>query len=172
MEKLEWVPVFYNGHETNVEVTKCGRVRRVKKSFTKKALKIGEVDFTKTKLIGGYKRVSILVNSLNDMSITVHRLVASAFLNYKFENKHNLVVDHIDSNKLNNNLINLRIITNRENCSKERTIKTGLPVGVHFSIKRQKFQSDIIINSKRKFLGYFNTAEEASQAYQNKLKSL
>lgn len=30
---MEWKPVYYNGLETNVEVTSCGRVRRVKKDW-------------------------------------------------------------------------------------------------------------------------------------------
>ena len=33
MENLEWYPVYYNALETNVEVTKCGRVRRIKKEW-------------------------------------------------------------------------------------------------------------------------------------------
>jgi hypothetical protein len=30
MENLEWYPVLYNGYETNVEITKCGLVRKIK----------------------------------------------------------------------------------------------------------------------------------------------
>ena len=39
MEKIKWYPFFYNGIETNIEVSKCGRVKRVNKSWIKYPLK-------------------------------------------------------------------------------------------------------------------------------------
>jgi hypothetical protein len=175
---MEWYPVFYNGLETNVEVTKCGKVKRVKKDwygFSKMCtnLHYGEVDFSKLKPHPqGYKIISIQVKTLQKKKTTsIHQLVAAAFLNYKW-NGHKLVVDHIDSNKLNNNIDNLRIITSRENTSKERSLKSGLPTGVCFCKQTKKYSSEIQINGKKNHLGRFNTPEEASQVYQDKLKSL
>ena len=81
-------------------------------------------------------------------------------------------MDHIDSDKLNNNVNNLRLVTNRENVSKERTFKSGLPTGVYFHKRNKKYESQIRINGKKKYLGSFNTIEEASNAYQNKLKEI
>ena len=120
---------------------------------------------------GGYYGVSLCKNSKKETR-RIHQLVAVVFLNYKFCDFPNKVVDHIDSNKLNNHLNNLRVITQRENCSKERSIKSGLPVGVYFNKSRNKFRADIRINGNRYYLGYYNTIEQASQAYQNKLKTL
>jgi len=39
------------------------------------------------------------------------------------------------------------------------------PVGVYFHKRYGKFMAQLRINDKKKFLGYFNTAEEAFQAY-------
>jgi hypothetical protein len=168
---MEFKKVFYNGLETNVEVTECGRVRRIRVDWMKNKSKIGEVDLSKLALNKGYKEIKIQIKGLKGKTIKVHQMVAAAFLNYKF-NGHKLVIDHIDSNPLNNNVSNLRVITNRENCSKEKTIKTGLPVGVSFHKIKRKYQSNFNVNGKQIYLGYFKTPEEASIAYQNKLKSL
>lgn len=176
MEILDWCPVFYNGLETNVEITKCGRVRKVKvdwygKSSGSYLIKYGEVDFNKLKKSTKYKQIGIQIKQLNPKTVYVHQLVAAAFLEYKFQGN-NLVVDHIDSNPLNNNLKNLRVISNRENNSKERTIKSGLPTGVSLCKNINKYTAEIHINNKSFFLGRYKTVEEASQAYQNKLNSI
>jgi len=46
----------------------------------------------------------------------IHRLVICYFMNNKPDNWETLHVDHIDHDKLNNNINNLRIVTNLENC--------------------------------------------------------
>jgi hypothetical protein len=176
MEETKWYPVFYNGIETNIEVTECGRVRRVEVDWYgngKGSYKIehGEVDFNKLKLAKGYKIVATQVKNSKQKSLKVHQLIASVFYNYVWQG-HKLVVDHIDSNPLNNNKDNLRVITNRENCSKEKTLKSGLPVGVYFNKQNKKYISMIYINKKREYLGSFNTPEEASKAYQKALVSI
>ena len=168
----EWHSVLFNGLETNLQVTKCGRVKKIKVDWSIYNRKIGEVDFTNLKLTSkGYKQFGIKIKGLKTRKCHVHQLVAAAFLGYKFEGNKN-VVDHIDSNILNNHVNNLRLITNRENCSKERTLKRGLPVGVSYDKKRNKWLSQIYLNKKKINLGRFNTIEEASNAYQLKLKSL
>lgn len=63
--------------------------------------------------ISGYKKVT-LINTTGTKDILVHRLVAEAFLP-KVEGKE--YVDHIDGDRSNNVLSNLRWCTFRENCS-------------------------------------------------------
>jgi hypothetical protein len=66
----------------------------------------------------GYRRVVI-----NRIHYKVHRLVAETFI----ENADNKPqVDHIDRNKSNNNISNLRWVTNRENSVNRHN---NLPIG-------------------------------------------
>jgi hypothetical protein len=173
MENLEWVPVYYNGIETNIEVTKNARFRKLKVDWMiYNNLKYGEIDLNNIKTnIQGYKSLTIQIKGQNKKQVRLHQLIAAAFLNYKFQGN-KLVIDHIDSDKLNNNLSNLRVVTQRENLSKERTKKSGLPVGVSWRKRDKKYMSYITINNKLVHLGHFNTIEEASYAYQQKLKSI
>ena len=111
-----------------------------------------------------------LVNGSKRRKFYIHQLVAMTFLDHKPEGS-KIVIDHINSNKLDNRLENIQIVTNRENCSKEKTQKSGLPTGVTSPKRTKKFISRISINGKRQMLGSFSTPEEASQAYQNALKN-
>lgn len=170
---MEWIKVYYNGLETNIEVTKSGMVRRVHRDWLGiNTSKHGEISFDKLKKYQGYQVISIQVYSLKTKTVRAHQMMASAFLNYKFTNDRKTVIDHIDSNRSNNRLNNLRIISQRENCSKERTLKKGLPVGVYFIKRNKKYRACITINGKYIHLGYFNTAEEASNEYKKKFLTL
>jgi len=97
-------------------------------------------------------------------------LMAMAFLNHK-PCGHKLVVDHIDNNKLNNRLYNLQVITQRQNCSKDKK-GTSKYTGVHWYKITKKWKSSIWINGKEKHLGYYKKEQEAAQAYQNELKKI
>ena len=99
----------------------------------------------------------------------IHSLVAICFLNH-IPNKFTNVIDHIDSNKFNNKLENLRIITMRENISKDKKNKTSKFTGVRF--KSKKYEAQITINNKQHYLGRFNCEFKAHLCYINKLKSI
>lgn len=77
-------------------------------------------------------------------------------------------VDHIDGNRLNNNPSNLRLVDDFGNSRNSRSTKnkTGYQ-GVSVSSGKNKnlYKSEIMIDGKRKYLGYFKTAEEAHEAY-------
>ena len=77
-----------------------------------------------------------------------------------------LVVDHINHNPLDNRRNNLRICTQQEN-QFNRSIQynnTSGFTGVSFHKYSNKWMAYIKINKKKKFLGYYNTKEEAAKA--------
>lgn len=173
MDNVEWHPFFYNGLETNVEITRCGRVRRVPKDWIKiKYYKdVYEVDLANLTKSRGYIVLGVNIKNSKPRVLGVHQMVASVYLNHTI-NGYSLVVDHINSDRINNHVDNLRIITQRENASKEVTIKSGLPTGVAYNKKNKKYVTTIYIKGRSRHLGYHFNLEEASKAYGDALNSL
>lgn len=100
----------------------------------------------------------------------VHRLVFEAFHGCITEC---LVIDHIDGNPLNNNISNLRQITNRENVSLGHLRKkkhSDLPTGVTYFSKISKYGAYINIEKDRYYLGVFDSIADASNARNNALE--
>lgn len=91
-------------------------------------------------------------------SITIHRLISAC--------PENMVVDHIDGNKLNNRKQNLRICTaqqNKLNSTLFRKNKNGnLMSGV--TMKRKRFSAAITVDGTVMRLGVYKTKEEAESA--------
>lgn len=172
MKNLNWYPFYYNGLETNIEATKCGKIRRIKVDWTKSnSIKLGEIDFLKLKLNNGYRCIGVQVRNIKAKKLLVHQIIASIFLNHQIDGL-KLVIDHINSIKIDNRIDNLRIISNRENISKELAIKSGLPTGVSVIKNKNRFKSEIFINGEKIYLGCFKDINTASQAYQNALNNL
>lgn len=117
----------------------------------------------------GYYTVSLF--KFNKKTFTNHILVAVHFLNHK-SNGFKIIIDHIDNNKLNNNVSNLQLISVRENTSKDRKNKTSKYTGVSWYKITNKWKSSIRINGKVKHLGYFENELDASNAYQSALNCL
>lgn len=75
-------------------------------------------------------------------------------------------IDHIDHNRTNNAILNLRTVKSRENqlnCSVSRNSKTGVN-GVSVHKGTGKYRAYIMVNRKQIYLGLFDTLEEAKQA--------
>lgn len=105
-------------------------------------------------------------------SIMVHRLLAEAYLD---DFAPNLEVDHIDGDKSNNDLSNLRMVTKIENIRAARKPKrkgmTSKYLGVTFDKRAKKdkcYHSRIMFNYKIINLGYYSSEEEAALAYNKK----
>lgn len=80
--------------------------------------------------------------------------------------------DHINRNKLDNRLGNLRTCTasqNAANAPRRITNKCGLK-GVSFDLKRGKYYARVHFEKKRYWLGYFDTPQEAHRAYRAKAR--
>ena len=118
----------------------------------------------------GYELLCLTKNG-TQKTRTVHQLVAESFLNHK-PNRHKLVVNHIDFNRNNNHLSNLEVITQRENTNRKHCKSSSKYVGVSWHKQHEKWSSRITINSNTVNLGSFSTEIEASEVYQNKLKTL
>lgn len=78
-------------------------------------------------------------------------------------------IDHINGNRTDNRIINLRDVTHKENMTNFRKAKknnksSGL-LGSSWNARCSKWISQIRINGKIKHLGYFSAAEDAHQAY-------
>lgn len=86
----------------NYLVSSCGRVRHKKNN-----------NLLKPSLACGYYKVRLSNNGLVEDCL-IHKLVWSLFSTYDMPDS-NTVIDHIDGNKLNNNINNLRRITLSEN---------------------------------------------------------
>jgi hypothetical protein len=119
---------------------------------------------------GGYKQLNLYKNGKRKMFL-IHRLVAIAFIENPDNKK---VIDHIDKNKANNNVKNLRWATskvNKFNQCKYKNNTSGFK-GVSFNKKANKYEARININGKTKYLKHYETPEEASEKYEIKAKEI
>lgn len=83
-------------------------------------------------------------------------------------------IDHINGDKNDNRIANLRSATNSQNMTnrgKNKTTDSGLK-GAYYHKKTGKYFSSICKNYKTMYLGLFNTKEEAHAAYCEAAKKL
>lgn len=115
----------------------------------RKGQEVGSIDSS------GYLQVG-----LDNKQVLVHRIIWMLF-NDSYPEQ----IDHIDRNRLNNLIDNLRPatnMTNQHNASMRKDNSSGV-IGVHS--RNCRWQARIQVNGKRIQLGTFNTIEEASKAY-------
>lgn len=98
--------------------------------------------------------------SINGKKFTarLHRLIMGA--------QEGEIVDHVNGNRLDNRWQNLRIASAKENC-RNRYVPVGMSrtKGVTVCSERNKWRAIIHVNGKNKFLGRFNTVQEAAKVY-------
>jgi hypothetical protein len=118
----------------------------------------------------GYYKVSLCSDG-KQFNKKIHKLVGETFIPNPFNKS---CIDHIDNNKLNNNVCNLRFCTQQENCmnSKLSSNNTSNYKGVSFSKQSNKWMAYIDINGKKQYLGYFEKIEDAVNARVKKAKEL
>ena len=124
----------------------------------------------KGSIAGSLNDSGYLIILVNGHKYRAHRL---AWL-YCFDEFPNGIIDHIDGNRTNNRLDNLREATNTENLynSKIRSDNTTGYKGVSIDKRSNRYRAYITINKKVKSLGYYATALEASEAYVKAAKEL
>lgn len=77
-------------------------------------------------------------------------------------------IDHINGDKLDNRISNLRVATtsqNKQNMRKARSDSRSGLIGASWHTKSNKWRAAIQIDGKKKHLGYFDTPEEAHQVF-------
>ena len=111
-----------------------------------------------TNTIYGYKSVKI------GKSYLVHRVIY--YLHNQDWNiddsRRDNSIDHIDGNKQNNLIENLRVVTNSQNSWNTYHTKCK---GYYWHKPNKKFRAVITVNYKRINLGYFDLKEDAHNAY-------
>jgi hypothetical protein len=93
-------------------------------------------------------------------------------------------IDHINRDKLDNRVANLRDVGRSENLRNRTPLcklgerksnkKSGLPQGVYLmrTTLSKPYMAQTCVNGKKKYLGMFATPHEASRAYQEALASI
>lgn len=103
-----------------------------------------------------------IVVKINEKHFKAHRLAWALYYN---QDPGRVEVDHIDKNKSNNKIINLRLASRRGNCVNSGPRKNN-KLGVKgISCENGKFRANIQKNGKNYHLGYYDTIEEASNVY-------
>ena len=163
-DNWRWIKMCVNDVEydyTNIyRIYRDGRVESVKRKGVKQRF-LKEVT-SKT----GYKYVNLSKDN-EKKKYYIHRLVAIHFIS----NPRNFpVIDHKNQEKDDNSISNLRWCshgTNNRNLTTKRP-KHNLPRGVNMT-PYGKYQTRININYKSKYLGSYETKEEASEVYEEAL---
>lgn len=117
----------------------------------------------KNKVAGGTTKSGYLCIYLQGKMMQAHRVAWAMFYN-KFPEK---ILDHINRNKKDNRICNLREISKSGNAQNRSRSSNKLGViGVNMT-KEGKYFARITVNYKSLFLGVFDTKEEAGIAYKN-----
>jgi hypothetical protein len=132
-----------------------------------------------------YKKQSGPIGKINQMAGCLHR---TGYKNIQIKRRqypaHRLIflyhngylpktIDHVDRNKSNNKIENLREVTGSENALNTKKYKTNTSgyKGVSWSKNAKKWAAQIVVNKKRIYLGLHDTAELAYEAYCNYCKN-
>lgn len=145
-----WKPI--KDYEGLYEISNFGRVKNAKHNTM---LKMHNKE--------GYQRLALHRNG-KSRCVYVHRLVAETFIENHDPKKK--VVDHIDRERTNNHVSNLRWATLSQN-SKNRHITGGKSKykGVTFRERNQKYEVNACFNSKHHYIGSYENEKQAAKAY-------
>jgi len=164
---MKWQEV--RGYEGLYEVSTDGEVKTCDK-IERRFVRGRYIDYhRKERLLkqgnhnAGYKCV-VLYREGCRKTFLVHRLVALTFI---YDDSGH--VDHIDGNKHNNRLANLRYCTPRENCHFHRKNKKSSSKYIGVAFNHNKYEAQILFNGKQVFIGSFDTEDEAHEKYQEAL---
>lgn len=108
----------------------------------------------------GYLKVN-----LSGKTHLVHRLIFIIEFGYSpYE------IDHLNGNKTDNRVSNLRNVSDRQNACNRGRHRKGKLVGASVEKSRHKWRAQIEVEKKKIHLGYFGTEEQANAAYLSYVK--
>lgn len=110
-------------------------------------------------------KTGYLLTNINQKKYYKHRLIYFAYnQDWEIHNSDYKTnsIDHIDRDKQNNNIENLRKVTHQQNCWNRTTAK-----GYYWHKASEKWVAKIQVNGKSIHLGCFDTEAEARDAYVN-----
>lgn len=112
------------------------------------------------KIAGSLGGAGYLHIGINAKLHKIHRLIY-----FMYHGKCDMRVDHIDGNKLNNSVANLRLVSKYQNQWNTRLMKTNKSgvKGVCWSPSRRAWWAQCGFNGVNHKLGYFSTIEEATE---------
>ena len=122
------------------------------------------------KIMGCKNKNGYIQFGFNNVKYYVHRIILTKYLGREIKE----YCDHINHNTSDNRIINLREITQQENIQYQQLSsrnKSGFK-GVIWNKDNNKWRAQIHLNKKALFLGLFDTAELAYEAYKNKAQEL
>lgn len=144
------------------QISNLGRVRSCRKG-SRKGVREGAWRIVAPRLgrSGHYLMVQLYDKQQKQRVFTLHRLLYSVFVS---PIPAGMVVDHIDRNKLNNSLDNLRLATVSQNVANRTPRVDRKYRGVH--LKRSgRFSVETSNTEGAVYLGTFDTEIEAAKAY-------
>jgi hypothetical protein len=150
------------GYEGLYQVSSFGNVKSIARNTSRGGM---------LRLINGnkgYLGIRLCKNG-KTKSFQVHVLVAIVFHGHKPDG-FKIVVDHDDNNKLNNRADNLRLVTNRENASKDKKGGSSNFIGVFWDKNANKWRASIYFKGRQVDLGCFSFDIDAANAYQKAKK--
>ena len=144
-----------DGYE-DYQVSSLGNVKSLK--WNKEKYLKGAID--------NYGYISVvLLKDKRQKTFRVHKLIAIGFLNHIPDGTHKIVVDHINNVRTDNRVENLQLITNRENCSKDKRNGSSSCVGVSWHKKSSKWRAAFFYKGIYIDLGLFAEEKLAMDAY-------
>jgi hypothetical protein len=110
------------------------------------------------------KNNGYLLTSINYKKYYFHRIIYYAYnpkwdINFINDN----TIDHIDRNKLNNNIFNLRVATRKEQADNRDYCISAK--GYTYNKRDKRYQTQIRLNNKEIHLGCYDTEQEAYNKY-------
>src|SRR5579885_2976642 len=108
----------------------------------------------------GYAVTNFVNRNNKTIYLNMHKII---YEHHNGKVAENYDIDHINNDKLDNRKQNLQVLTKSQNIKKARASKISGHLYIYFDNQRNKYRC----NYKNKYIGRFDTLEEALEAQKN-----